>query len=203
MKLLELFSGTGSVGKVARTLGWEVISLDLKDADININILDWDYKQFEPKYFDFIWASPPCTHFSNSKRFGTRDLELADSIVQRCLEIIDYYQCAYVLENPYSGLLRHRPYMISRPYHRVDYCAYQPELGMKKSTVLFTNLIEFEPKLCPGRGKCPGMDGASHRCTATGNYFPWKSKKQRSRELARVPANLIRSILTYTSIMAR
>ena len=136
-------------------------------------------------------------------RFGTRDLALADAIVlfvQRCNETIGFYQCAYVLENAHTGMLRHRPYMNPRPYYRVDYCAYQPSLGMKKSTALFTNLIEFEPKLCPGRGKCPGMDGACHRNTATGNYFPWKSKKQRARELARVPPNLIRPILRHPSL---
>ena len=43
MKLLELFSGTKFVGKVAERQGYEVISLDLKDADTNCNILDWDY----------------------------------------------------------------------------------------------------------------------------------------------------------------
>ena len=58
MKLLELFSATGSVGNVAKTLGWEVVSLDLKNADINKDILEWDYKKYEPNYFDFIWASP-------------------------------------------------------------------------------------------------------------------------------------------------
>ena len=42
MKLLELFSGTKSVGNVAKTLGFDVVSLDLKDADFNIDILDWD-----------------------------------------------------------------------------------------------------------------------------------------------------------------
>ena len=39
MKLLELFSGTGSVGKVAKELGYDVVSLDLKDANINTDIL--------------------------------------------------------------------------------------------------------------------------------------------------------------------
>ena len=58
MKLLELFSGTGSVGRVARRLGWEVVSLDLKDADISTDILKWDFKTYEPKHFNFIWASP-------------------------------------------------------------------------------------------------------------------------------------------------
>ena len=47
MKLLELFSGTGSVGRVARDLGFSVISLDLKDANMNTDILSWDYKQFD------------------------------------------------------------------------------------------------------------------------------------------------------------
>ena len=52
MKLLELFSGTQSVGKVARELGWEVTSLDLKDADINTDILKWHYEtQYQPKHF--------------------------------------------------------------------------------------------------------------------------------------------------------
>ena len=54
MKLLELFSGTKSVGKVADRLSYEVISLDLKNADINCNILNWDYTFYPPKYFDVI-----------------------------------------------------------------------------------------------------------------------------------------------------
>ncbi len=32
--LLELFSGTGSVGNVAQQLGYDIVSLDLKKADI-------------------------------------------------------------------------------------------------------------------------------------------------------------------------
>ena len=60
MKLLELFSGTGSVGSVAKNMGWTVVSLDLKGADINCDILQWKYKKYPVKYFDFVWASPPC-----------------------------------------------------------------------------------------------------------------------------------------------
>ena len=81
MKLLELFSGTQSVGKVAKTLGHEVVSLDLKDADINCDILDWDYTTYEPSHFTVIWASPPCTEYSRAKTIGVRNLELANKIV--------------------------------------------------------------------------------------------------------------------------
>ena len=58
MNLLELFSGTGSVGRVAKEKGFNVVSLDLKNADINCNILEWDYRQYPSGYFNFIWASP-------------------------------------------------------------------------------------------------------------------------------------------------
>ena len=47
MNLLELFSRIGSVGTIAKSLGFNVISLDLKNADINCDILEWDYKQFD------------------------------------------------------------------------------------------------------------------------------------------------------------
>ena len=63
MRLLELFSGTGSVGEVFRERGWEVISLDRDlPADIRCDIMDWDYRDaYPPGFFDFISASPPCT----------------------------------------------------------------------------------------------------------------------------------------------
>jgi len=86
MKLLELFSGTKSVGRVAEQLGYNVISLDRDlEADIKCDILDWDYKQFPAGYFDVIWASPPCTEYSTCKTTGVQNIALANSIVNRTL----------------------------------------------------------------------------------------------------------------------
>ena len=46
MRILELFSGTGSVGKVAREMGHQVVSLDISNKykpDICADIMDIDY----------------------------------------------------------------------------------------------------------------------------------------------------------------
>ena len=47
IKFLELFSGTKSVGKVAEQLGYEVTSLDLKNADTNYDIMNWNSIVYE------------------------------------------------------------------------------------------------------------------------------------------------------------
>ena len=55
MRLLELFSGTGSVGAAFASQGWEVISLDQDpktDALIHEDILTWDYTVYPPGHFD-------------------------------------------------------------------------------------------------------------------------------------------------------
>ena len=43
MKLLELYCGTGSVGTVAKQLGYEVTSQE----NIKCDILDFEYKAYE------------------------------------------------------------------------------------------------------------------------------------------------------------
>ena len=79
MRLLELFAGTGSVGKVAKELGFEVISLDRDmPADIQTDIMDWDYRAYPPKSLEAIWASPPCTEYSRAKTTGVRDIDGAN-----------------------------------------------------------------------------------------------------------------------------
>ena len=104
MKLLELFAGTGSVGNVATTLGFEVVSLDRDmDATIKMDIMDWDYlsSSYAPGHFDLIWASPPCTEYSIAKTIGIRDIEGANKIVRRTLDIIDYFKPRWwIVENP-------------------------------------------------------------------------------------------------------
>ena len=93
------------MGKVARQLGFEVVSLDRDmDADIKTDIMDWDFKQYEPKRFDIIWASPPCTEYSRAKTTGVRDIEGANQVVQQTLDILEYFEPKYwMIENRRVG----------------------------------------------------------------------------------------------------
>ena len=71
--LLELFSGTGSVGNAFRDRGWDVVPLDLlMPADIKTDILKWNYQEAYPTgHFTMIWASPPCAEWNKKDRRGT------------------------------------------------------------------------------------------------------------------------------------
>ena len=124
--MLELFSGTGSVGQVAKELGYDVISLDRDlEAHIQIDIMDWDYTDLPPWMFDVIWASPPCTEYSRAKTCGVRDIEGSNEVVKKTLEIIDYFKPKYwIIENPQTGLLKEQEFMIWIPYNDIDYCKY-------------------------------------------------------------------------------
>ena len=196
MKLLELFSGTKYVGKVAEQLGYEVVSLDLKDADINCNILDWDYTEYEPGYFDVIWASPPCTEYSCAKTVGVRDIDKANKIVLRTIEIIEFLNPKYyVIENPQTGKLKDQWMMYGFPYVDVDYCKYG--MPYRKRTRLWNNVFEFKPRpLC--KKDCNSMIGNKHIATAQrGPDSTHDINRFRPSELYRIPRELIHDIFIY------
>ncbi len=81
MRVLDLFSGTGSVGNVCRRLICEVTSLDRDmPADIRMEI---PCASLLPNSFDLTWASPPCTEHSRAKTVGALKLDEANGIVKR------------------------------------------------------------------------------------------------------------------------
>ena len=196
MKVLELFAGTGSVGNVMKEHGWEVVSLDRDmPADISTDIMDWDYRSFAPGHFDIIWASPPCTEYSIAKTKGTRNLELANSIAQRTLEIIDYLQPRYyIIENPQTGLLKHQPFMQGRPYNDLDYCRYG--FPYKKRTRLWNNLPFFNPLKCCKL--CEGLtdDKKRHIQIAQHSYSSNIGRQEGSRRFTRHQLYMIPRALT-------
>ena len=205
MKLLELFSGTGSVGTVAKKLHWEVVSLDLKNADINVDILEWDYKRYPTGYFDFIHASPPCTEYSIAKQTGVRKIDEANKIVLRTLEIIDYFKpSVWFIENPQSGLLKKQDFMKDLDYFDVDYCKYG--FNYRKRTRLWTNLKNWKPKpLC--QKDCGKV--VNNRHIETAQRAPSNSKDKwpenytlfKQSDLYRIPEALVEEIMTAVNVV--
>lgn len=125
MKILELFSGTHSVGVVAKKYNFDVVSLD-RDLDaksklydytsphhIKCDIMKWDYKKdFKKGDFDIIASSPVCLYWSClrncwigrklkngeivSKETLQRDIDLyAKPMVDKVFEIIEYFEPKY------------------------------------------------------------------------------------------------------------
>ncbi len=200
---LELFSGTGSFGKVAKELGYNVLSLDLLlKADIQIDIMKWDYKKYDKNSFDIIWASPPCTEYSKAKSQGVRDIEGANKIVLKTIEIINYFKpCLWFIENPQTSLLKNQPFMkeleITNYYHDADYCMYGTPY--RKRTRFWTNKKECNVLLCNkncgsyfnGRhiGSCgTGGQGKGHKKSYSNRTYTLLEKYA-------IPSNLIFSLL--------
>lgn len=180
MKVLELFSGTGSVARALKDRGLkdlEVVSVDITDRwsvpTHKCDVLAWDYRAYPANYFDVVWASPPCTEYSILKaNTGMRqNLELADRLVERTLEIIAYFNPGqWFIENPQTSMLKKRPMMIDKPYYDFDYCSFS-DWGYKKRTRIWTNTVQ-QPVLCSGTGSCPNMVGRFHRVSFGGQGRP-------------------------------
>jgi hypothetical protein len=207
MRVLELFSGTGSVGKICKEKGYEVVSLDLKNADINTNIMEWNYRDISNN-FDIIWASPPCDTFSKmadccytKEEVINRINTIGLPILRKTEEIIDYFNPRYYfIENPQTGKMKN--YITNRPYYDVDYCQYS-DFGYKKRTRIWTNKVNFNNLLC--NGDCDSMiqigDSKIHRSNCGSNKYRKllfsqgiNIKNQSKEDRYRIPSDLIRSL---------
>tara|TARA_R110002072_G_scaffold229153_3_gene386382 strand:+ start:1116 stop:1751 length:636 start_codon:yes stop_codon:yes gene_type:complete len=160
MKILELFSGTGSIGKAFPND--EIISVDM-NSDFNpthlVSIFDFDYKQYD--FFDYIHASPPCkwysglqqSHYNKFRVINGESVyydrtvneimveEESDVLVKKALEIIHYFNPKYwTMENPISNSplsLVKRPFMSEYNYTTCSYCMYN--YPIRKNTIFFNN----------------------------------------------------------------
>ena len=195
MKLLELFSGTGSVGKVAKELGFNVVSLDLKNADINSHILQWDYKQLNQNEFNVIWASPPCTEYSIAKTVGVRHIDYANALVKKTIEIIRYFNpSVWFIENPQTGLMK------DFQYFDLDYCKYG--FPYRKRTRIWSNLTSWKPRpLC--KRDCGNIINNKHRETAqrmpSGKKSDWGDNPtiHTQDDLYRIPPDFVNELFNH------
>jgi hypothetical protein len=198
--LLELFSGTGSVGRSFRARGWEVFSVDI-DATTNptlvANVLDLHLHRLPP-HVDCIWASPPCTHYSRArtKAKTPRDLEGSDALVQKVLDIIHHCPGApdWFMENPHSGLLKDREVVAGLPFQVVDYCKYGKPY--RKRTAIWTD-TNWKPERPLCKHDCPVSSGSKHIARAQQGTSSSTDVRYSRDELYSIPPALCDEIADY------
>ncbi len=174
--LLELFSGTGSVGRPWREAGHRVDSVDL-DSRYNPeeceDILEWDYRRLDTQPPDVIWASVPCENYSiaRTRAKTPRNYTLADSLVAKPIEIIKHFQglnpdIIWFVENPDSSQLWSRAVAWDLyPRVRLDYCQYGKPWRKR------TRIVSCGLDLSPLGRRCQG--GHKHFILCGGAGIPY------------------------------
>ena len=206
MMVLELFSGTRSIGRAFEAHGHDVRSVDYcrdfaadSHADIGCFGVS-DALELCGGRPDVIWASPDCTTYSVAALGRHRHKDAAtgwlmpvteyakvcDAVNQHLIRLIEALRPQlWFIENPRGGL-RKMPWMQGLPRYTVTYCQYG--YRYMKPTDIWTNCPEpgFRPP-CHYGDPChePAPRGAKTGMQAT------LSKKDR----ARIPDELCEHIV--------
>lgn len=212
MRVLELFAGSRSIGKVAESLGFEVYSSDIQNFDginYSVDILDFD-PTLVPFTPDIIWASPPCTFFSvasigyhwhkdNSPKSANAIKGV--EIVAKTLEIINFFldinpDLIWFVENP-TGKLRKLP-IVRGEFDRatVNYCKYGDD-RFKSTDIWTNNLVSiYNPKGWRPRSKCyKSNKNCKHQPAPRGSRTGTQGR-QGSYDRSKLPPDLCLEILS-------
>ena len=204
MKVLELFAGSRSIGKVADELGYEVFSVDINNFEGIDLVKDIEFltKEDIPFIPDVIWASPPCTTYSIAAISHHRDMgkpktdfaAKSDRLVLNTLRLIKEFDCTYFIENP-RGYLRKMDFMLGVPKTTVWYCTYGDVRA--KPTDIWSNHIYslFNENGWKPRPMCfNGNTKCQHQPAPRGSRTGTQGMKN-NYERSKVPYELCKEIL--------
>lgn len=206
MKVLELFSGTRSIGRAFEAAGHEVFSVDYDEqfaADLHADIEFLTASEVLERFGrpDVIWASPDCTTYSiaaishhRRKNVETGNLDPVSDYAKKCdavnanvLRLIGELEPRFFfIENPRGGL-RKMDFMRGAGHrHTVTYCQYGDK--RMKPTDIWTNhpAPRFKP---PCRNGAPCHEAAP-RGSKTGTQGIKGSKDR-----ARIPRELCEHVV--------
>jgi len=204
MKVLELFAGSRSIGKVAEELGYKVFSVDInnfKGIDLvkDIEFLTKDDIPFIP---DVIWASPPCTTYSIAAIGHHRDMgkpktdfaAKSDRLVINVLKLIKEFDCKYFIENP-RGYMRKMFFMNGIPRTTVWYCRYGDTRA--KPTDIWSNHIYslFNKNGWQPKQECFNGNKKCHHESAPRGSKTGTQGLKNNYERSKVPYELCKEIL--------
>lgn len=201
-KILELFAGSRSIGKVAESKGHNVFSVDWQpfegiNLSTDIGELNAEQVPFIP---DMVWASPDCTTYTisaiSTHRKGTEPkseyAKKCDGVNQHFIDLIKYYlkqnpSMIFFIENP-RGMMRKMPFMQEFNRHTVWYCQYGDDRA--KPTDIWTNSKTWIPKpVCRN-----GNTNCHHQPAPRGAKTGTQGRKG-SYDRSKIPTELCESII--------
>ena len=204
LKVLELFAGTRSIGKVFEARGHEVFSVEwdqkFENIDLYADILTVTAAQIIEIFGkpDVIWASPDCTSYSVAAISKHRRKEangnlspvseyakFCDTVNAHVVELIKELNPRFwFIENPVGGL-RKMDFMQDLPRYTVTYCQYGER--RQKPTDIWTNhpCPDFKPP-CKSGSPC-------HEAAPRGSQTGTQALKN-AIEKARIPVMLCEHI---------
>jgi len=172
--MIEFYSGSGTMAKAFKKLGWRVITVDLNySADWMTDILTITKEQIIEKCRgipNFIWFGTPCTGFSVASigtHWGggfrqyqpkTDVAKLGIKLCEKNKEIISWFPNAkWGIENP-RGVLRKLPVYAKEKRDTICFCQYEtklpPEKRRMKPTDIWSNLNWIPRPMCKNGAPC-------------------------------------------------